>query len=232
VRTDVARRDRDSLRRSFRREASRLDPPTQPRIGLTRSATAPYSHSRPPPRRFVRPSLPTKAPEPPTGGTWLHEIKHDGFRVLARKDGNRVRNDLTYRSPLIVEALTRLRTRSCIIDGEAVCCDDNGMASFDRMRYRRHDSSVFLYGFDLIELNGDDLRREPLASARPRSPPSWPSLRPSSVSTITSKLTDRPCSPMLARWASKASYRSVRTRRIAAGARRIGSNQKIQRAKP
>jgi bifunctional non-homologous end joining protein LigD len=52
--------------------------------------------------------------------------------------------------------------RSCIIDGEAVCCDDDEMPSFDRIRYRRYDASVFLYAFDLIELNGDDLRRDPL----------------------------------------------------------------------
>jgi bifunctional non-homologous end joining protein LigD len=71
-------------------------------------------------------------------------------------------NDLTYRFPLIVETLARLRPRSCIIDGEAVVCDSNGMVSFDHIRYRRHDSSAFLYAFDLIELNGDDLRREPL----------------------------------------------------------------------
>jgi bifunctional non-homologous end joining protein LigD len=69
----------------------------------------------------------------------------------------------TYRFPLIVEALARLRVRSCIIDGEAVACDDNGVPSFDRIRYRRHDASVFLYAFDLIDWNGDDLRREPLA---------------------------------------------------------------------
>jgi hypothetical protein len=41
-------------------------------------------------------------------------------------------------------------------------CDDNGVASFDRIRYRRHDGDAFLYAFDLIELNGDDLRRDPL----------------------------------------------------------------------
>jgi ATP-dependent DNA ligase len=41
-------------------------------------------------------------------------------------------------------------------------CDDTGRPSFDRIRYRRHDASVFLYAFDLIELNGDDLRRDPL----------------------------------------------------------------------
>ena len=101
---------------------------------------------------------------------WGYEIKHDGFRVVVRKVGGRVRlysrpgNDLTYRFTLIVEALSRLRlrSRSCIIDGEAVCCGDDGVPSFDRIRHRHHDASVFLYAFDLIELNGDDLRREPL----------------------------------------------------------------------
>ena len=66
------------------------------------------------------------------------------------------------RFPLIVEGLARLRSRSCIIDGEAVACGDDGIALFERIRYRRFGSSVFMYAFDLIELNGDDLRREPL----------------------------------------------------------------------
>ena len=120
------------------------------------------------PTGFIPPCLPTKAPQPPSGSFWLHEIKHDGFRVVARKDGDRVRlysrpgNSLTERFPLIVEALLGLHSRSCIIDGEAVCCDDNGVPSFDRLRYRRDDARVFLYAFDLIEFNGDDLRREPL----------------------------------------------------------------------
>jgi ATP-dependent DNA ligase len=62
------------------------------------------------PAGFIPPCLPTKAQQPPSGEAWLHEIKHDGFRVIARKDGHRVRlysrpgNDLTYRFPLIVEA--------------------------------------------------------------------------------------------------------------------------------
>ena len=120
------------------------------------------------PPGFVPPCLPTKALRPPSGELWLHEIKHDGFRVIARKDDARVRlysrpgNDLTDRFPLIVEALARLRSRSVILDGEAVASDENGMPSFDRLRHRHHDASVFLYAFDLIELNGDDLRREPL----------------------------------------------------------------------
>src|SRR6266478_5896936 len=91
------------------------------------------------PTGFIAPCLPTKAPEPPSGPLWLHEIKHDGFRIIARKSDGRVRlysrpgNDLTRRFPLIVEALTGLRSRSCIIDGEAVACDGNGMPSFDRI---------------------------------------------------------------------------------------------------
>ena len=58
--------------------------------------------------------------------------------------------------------MARLRSRSCIIDGEAVACDDNGIASFDLVRHHRANDSVFLYAFDLMELNGDDLRRDPL----------------------------------------------------------------------
>jgi bifunctional non-homologous end joining protein LigD len=117
---------------------------------------------------FIAPCLPTAAPQPPSGEPWLHEIKHDGFRVIARKNGKRVRlysrpgNDLTYRFPLIVEALAKLSSRSCIIDGEAVACGDDGIALFDRIQFRHHDADVFLYTFDLIELDGDDLRRDPL----------------------------------------------------------------------
>ena len=86
------------------------------------------------PAGFIAPCLPTKTDKLPSDSQWLHEIKHDGFRVIARKDGDRVwlysrpGNDLTHRFPLIGEALAGLRSRSCIIDGEAVACDDNGLA--------------------------------------------------------------------------------------------------------
>jgi bifunctional non-homologous end joining protein LigD len=115
------------------------------------------------PAGFIAPCLPTKTDKLPSGSQWLHEIKHDGFRIIGRKAGAQVRlysrpgNDLTRRFPLIVDTLARLRSRSCIIDGEAVACDDNGVASFNLIRYRRHDDSTFL-----IELNGDDLRHDPL----------------------------------------------------------------------
>jgi ATP-dependent DNA ligase len=83
------------------------------------------------PAGFVVPCLPTNAPQPPSGDLWLHEIKHDGFRVIGRKTGKRVKlysrmgDDLTPRFPQIVEVLERERSRSCIIDGEAVACGED-----------------------------------------------------------------------------------------------------------
>src|SRR5262245_54601944 len=124
------------------------------------------------PPGFVPPCLPTGSKAPPSGQEWLHEIKHDGFRVIARKIGNRVRlysrpgNDLTKRFPLIVEAIAKLRASSCIIDGEAVACGTDGIACFDLIRDWEVDDGVFMYAFDLIELSGEDLRREPLEMRR------------------------------------------------------------------
>ncbi len=124
------------------------------------------------PPGFIPPCLPTRAPCAPSGTEWLHEIKHDGIRVIARKQDQRIKlysrpgNDLTHRFAQIVEALARLRARSCILDGEAVACGEDGIALFERIRYRRHDASVFMWAFDIVELNGDDLRREPLEVRR------------------------------------------------------------------
>jgi hypothetical protein len=122
--------------------------------GLSVSAPAPYlapMSQRTFPAGFIAPCLPTRTDKLLSGSQWLHEIKHDGFRVIARKRGAQVRlysrpgNDLTHRFPLIVETLGRLRSRSCIIDGEAVACDDSGVASFDLVRHRRANDRVFLY---------------------------------------------------------------------------------------
>jgi bifunctional non-homologous end joining protein LigD len=80
-----------------------------------------------------------------------------GVRLLTRRG-----NDWTQRYPLITAAVGALRVRSCLIDGEAVACGDDGLPTFDRLPYRRADASVFLFAFDLLELDGQDLRREPL----------------------------------------------------------------------
>ena len=58
--------------------------------------------------------------------------------------------------------MNRLKARSCLIDGEVVCCDAQGVTSFQLLRHRRNEPRAFLYAFDLLELNGTDLRREPI----------------------------------------------------------------------
>ena len=121
---------------------------------------------------FIPPCLPSRADRPPSGPGWVHEIKHDGFRMMVRRGvagvGLLTRNghDWTDRYPLIAEAAGALRVRSFLIDGEAVACDGDGMPVFDRLRYRRQDARVFLFAFDLLELNGQDLRREPLETRK------------------------------------------------------------------
>ena len=74
------------------------------------------------PAGFIPPCLPMMAPRPPSGPFWFHEVKHDGFRIIARKNSrqvtlyDRLGNDLTQRFPLMVEAMAPLP--SCTIDGE------------------------------------------------------------------------------------------------------------------
>jgi ATP-dependent DNA ligase len=99
----------------------------------------------------------------------VHEIKHDGYRLMARRDAlsvgirllTRNGHDWASRYPLIVRAVNKLKVRSCLIDGEAVCCNERGVSSFDKLMHRSHDPEVFLVAFDLLELDGNDLRREP-----------------------------------------------------------------------
>ena len=117
---------------------------------------------------FIEPCQPCPAKEPPAGHGWMHEIKHDGYRLMARRDDDGVRlltrkgYNLAKRFPQIVAAVTVLPVRSCLIDGEAVVCNESGLAVFDLIRGHRHDVAAVLCAFDLIELDGKDLRREPI----------------------------------------------------------------------
>jgi bifunctional non-homologous end joining protein LigD len=118
---------------------------------------------------FIAPCLPTNAHAAPTGPQWAYEIKHDGFRFICCRDGDRMRVfsrnglDWTDRVPLIAEALAALRVRSVTIDGEGVVCGRDGVSDFDLLRVavsRRGSREAFLYAFDLLEINGQDLRRD------------------------------------------------------------------------
>jgi len=83
---------------------------------------------------IIEPCLPSPAKARPSGPGWLHEIKHDGFRIMARRDKAGARlitrngNDFTNRFPIIVAAVTALPARSFLIDGEAIVTNGDGLA--------------------------------------------------------------------------------------------------------
>jgi len=120
------------------------------------------------PSKLIEPCLPSPAKAPPSGPGWLHEIKHDGFRILARRESADVRlitragNDFSGRFPFIAVAVSKLPVRSCLIDGEAIVCDENGLADFELIRGHGTAANAVHCAFDLLELDGRDLRRRPI----------------------------------------------------------------------
>src|ERR1700674_4131114 len=124
--------------------------------------------------KFIEPQLASSVDQPPEGKHWIHEIKHDGYRcqVLVKRGQARVltRNghDWSDRYPSIVRAAANLRCQSAIIDGEAIGQGGNVGLDFEAlpsaMRWPPH--SIILYAFDLMHLNGKDLRQQTLSERR------------------------------------------------------------------
>ena len=126
--------------------------------------------------RFIEPQLPSLVDQPPEGKHWIHEIKHDGYRspVVIERGEARVftRNGFDWSNlyPSIVRAAAKLRCQSAIIDGESIAQDGNGASDFEGLRSAmvRQPNSIILYAFDLLHLDGKDLRREnALSTSRP-----------------------------------------------------------------
>jgi bifunctional non-homologous end joining protein LigD len=113
--------------------------------------------------------LPTKSTSVPDGPDWLHEIKYDGYRLRIERDGDRVRlitrggYDWTKRFPWIVEAALKNQQRRFVIDGEAVILGVDGISDFDALHSGKHNNEVQLCAFDVLAMDGDDLRRLPLS---------------------------------------------------------------------
>jgi bifunctional non-homologous end joining protein LigD len=128
----------------------------------------PFSYLTAMRKTAFEPCIPTPGKQVPVGPNWIHEIKHDGYRLIVQREGSRVRlftrngNDWTARYPLIVEAALRNRQTSFVIDGEAVLLGVDGISDFNGLHSRRHDDEVQLYAFDILALGGDDLRGLPL----------------------------------------------------------------------
>ena len=120
------------------------------------------------PQTLFPPCLPTRGAAVPAGPDWMHEIKHDGYRLIVQREGKRVRlftrngHDWTDRYPFIVEAALRNRISSFVLDGEAVLLGIDGVSDFDGLHSRQHDDEVQLYAFDILAMDGEDLRKLPL----------------------------------------------------------------------
>jgi bifunctional non-homologous end joining protein LigD len=117
---------------------------------------------------FIPPCLPCVTMLPPSGLEWLHEIKHPGHRLIARRHNDGIRlfsgrgDDWTSSFPSVVEGLSLLPVKSCIIDGELVRCNERGEARVDPVRKGVMDAGASFYAFDVLEVNGFDLRRDRL----------------------------------------------------------------------
>jgi hypothetical protein len=142
------------------RRANRLDScgvgPTFSAMSVTRELRRRLQSDRSLPR--FEPCLPRPVQHPPAGPGWIHEIKHDGFRILAHRQGRSVRlltrngNDLGDRFPLAAAAIEALPVRSCVVDGEAIVCDDGGLAVFDLIRGHATNAGAVLPAGDAEEL--------------------------------------------------------------------------------
>jgi bifunctional non-homologous end joining protein LigD len=109
------------------------------------------------PPGFIEPCIPSLAAKPPFGPGWVHEIKHDGYRLIVHREGKAVRlftrrgYDWTDRYPAIAAAAAKLRAKSFTLDGEAVVAGEDGIAVFDALHRRHKASDAMLYAFDLLE---------------------------------------------------------------------------------
>jgi bifunctional non-homologous end joining protein LigD len=146
----------------------------QKRSGLKnvswRATSSLWRRSAPP--GFIRPCEPTLVDRPPAGPGWLHEIKHDGFRIVAWKQGERVTvssrrgADFTGRFSRIADAVRGVSADEAMIDGEAVVFLDDGRSDFRALLTKHGWEQAALVAFDLLRLNGDDLRQRPLEKRR------------------------------------------------------------------
>jgi DNA ligase D-like protein (predicted ligase) len=128
------------------------------------------------PLAFIPPLKPKLSAKPPEGAGWLHEIKLDGYRteLIVRKGEARAftmnGHDWTDRYCELVKAAAKLKCKSAILDGEAVVQDEKGRPDFHALRHALFSAPhrVIFFAFDLLHLDGKDLRKLPLVERRAR----------------------------------------------------------------
>ncbi|HEX8663572.1 MAG TPA: DNA ligase [Beijerinckiaceae bacterium] len=136
--------------------------------------TASSTGSRRKPTGFILPCQPTLAAVVPTGPQWIHELKHDGYRIVALKDGPSVRlwsrhgRDWTGELAAVAAAVRALPVERIVLDGEAVAHCGAGLPDFNGLMSQNGQAAACLYAFDLLRLEAEDLRPHPLGERRAR----------------------------------------------------------------
>ncbi|MBI2690083.1 MAG: hypothetical protein HYX27_27575 [Acidobacteria bacterium] len=125
-------------------------------------------------KRYKGVQLATLADAAPEGDEWVHEVKFDGYRLLGFAADGKVRlrtrngNDWTDKFPAIAKAMAALRVREAVVDMEAVVLDESGRSSFQALQGAMGTAGIIAYAFDLLALNGEDLRGLPLLERKER----------------------------------------------------------------
>jgi len=122
---------------------------------------------------FIVPAQPTLRARPPAGDAWLHEVKFDGYRCQLHKAGDDViifsknGREFTNRFPGIHDAVLTLPCKRAVIDGEVVACKEDGTPDFRALHSGNYTQEILcVWAFDLMELNGEDLRAFPLVARK------------------------------------------------------------------
>jgi bifunctional non-homologous end joining protein LigD len=116
--------------------------------------------------------IPVTGTKVSSGPDWLHGAKYNGCRRRRERDGDRARlitrggYNWTDRYPWIVEAALKNRHKQFVIDGGALVLGVDGVADFNALHSRQHDEEVQLYAFDLLALDGEELRGLPLSQRK------------------------------------------------------------------
>jgi bifunctional non-homologous end joining protein LigD len=123
------------------------------------------------PTGFIEMCQPTLAAIVPASAGWIHEVKHDGYRIIARRSGERIRlwsrhmTDFTDRFTGIAAAMRNLPT-DALLDGEAVVLRPDGHSDFLALNGKEGGAQAILIAFDVLEVEGLDFRREPIERRR------------------------------------------------------------------
>ena len=124
---------------------------------------------------FLEPMKAKLVDSRPIAGAWIYEIKFDGYRALALRGGTETRilsrnqKDLGKKFPTIAESIAKLSVQDAIIDGEIVALDEQGRSSFQLLQgfdMGTERPPIFFYAFDLLQLNGKDLKTLPIEETK------------------------------------------------------------------